>query len=109
MVEIGIPALRYQCISCLLLPISACGNMMFQSVGCSGKASLLASLRNGLFYIPLILLLPMALGLTGVQLAQPFSDVLTFSVTLPLSLQFLRRLAIMDDHAQSLQTSTHAS
>ena len=108
-VEIGIPALRYQCISCLLLPISACGNMMFQSVGCSGKASLLASLRNGLFYIPLILLLPMALGLTGVQLAQPFSDVLTFSVTLPLSLQFLRRLARMDDHAQSLQTSTHAS
>ena len=83
--------------------------MMFQSVGCSGKASLLASLRNGLFYIPLILLLPMALGLTGVQLAQPFSDVLTFSVTLPLSLQFLRRLARMDDHAQSLQTSTHAS
>lgn len=95
-VEIGIPALRFQCIACLFLPFTTCGNMMFQSVGHSGKASLLATLRNGIFFIPLILLLPMAWGLSGVQLAQPVSDVLSFLVTLPMVLQFLRALPKQD-------------
>lgn len=91
-VEIGIPALRYQCLACLFLPFSTCGNMMFQSVGFSGRASILSTLRNGLCFIPLILILPVVLKLNGVLLAQPISDVLAFAISVPLVLFFLRRL-----------------
>lgn len=46
-------------------------NMAHQALGMSAKASLLAIGRQGMFFIPLILLLPLLFGLTGVQLAQP--------------------------------------
>ena len=95
-VEIGIPALRFQAIGCLFLPLTTCGNMMFQSVGISGKASLLSTLRNGLFFIPLILVLPAVFGLSGVQLAQPISDILAFTVSAPLVLKFLKQLPKQD-------------
>ena len=95
-VVIGIPALRYQCIACLFLPFFSCGNMMFQSTVQSGRASLLAMLRNGLWFIPLILILTALLQLNGIMLAQPISDVLSFLVAIPLVFLFLRRLPADD-------------
>lgn len=50
--------------------------------------------RQGLFFLPLILLLPMTFGLLGVQICQPIADVLTFVIAIPLvlpTLRFLRR------------------
>lgn len=91
-VEIGIPALRYQCVACFFAPLSTCANMCFQSVGLSGKSAVLSALRSGLFFIPLILILPHLLGLLGVQITQAICDVLAFAVSLPMILTFLRRL-----------------
>ncbi len=91
-VEIGIPALRYQCAACFFTPLSTCANMCFQSVGLSGRSSVLSALRSGLFFIPLIIILPRFMELTGVQITQAISDVLAFAVSLPMILKFLRRL-----------------
>ncbi|HIR51749.1 MAG TPA: MATE family efflux transporter [Candidatus Avoscillospira avicola] len=91
-VAIAFPALIYQSAACFFLPLSVCANMMFQSVGLSGRASFLSALRSGLLFIPLILLLPLTLDLLGVQIAQAVSDVLTFLISMPLALHFLRRL-----------------
>ena len=91
-VVIGTPALRYQCIACLFLPFFTCGNMMFQSVGKSGRASLLATLRSGLCFIPLILTLPMFFDLKGVMIAQPISDIMSFLITVPMVLYFIKHL-----------------
>jgi len=91
-VVIGIPALRYQTIACIFLPFATCSNMMFQSVGLSGRASLLSTLRNGLCFIPLILVLPSVCGLSGVQLSQPISDVLAFMICVPMALYFLSHM-----------------
>ena len=91
-VTIGIPALRLQSVACLFLPFFSCGNMMFQSTGQSGRASLLAMLRNGVWFIPLIIVLPALFGLNGVISAQPISDLLSFLVATPLVMHFLRHL-----------------
>ena len=91
-VAMGTPALLYQSIACLFLPLSVCANMMFQSVGCAGRASLLSSMRSGLFFLPLIAVLPGFLGLLGIQIAQPVSDILSFALSMPLALQFMHSL-----------------
>ena len=40
--------------------------------------------------MPLILVLPAILGLTGIQLTQPIADGLTFLVSIPFHIWFFR-------------------
>lgn len=91
-IEIGTAALRWQCISAIFLSASVTGNMLFQSIGKARHAFFLASLRTGLFYIPLILALPRVMGMTGIEIAQPVSDVLSAVVSIILAGRFLQRL-----------------
>ncbi|MGN1343648.1 MAG: MATE family efflux transporter, partial [Traorella sp.] len=91
-ISIGSQALRYYCIGLCLFPTITTGNMLFQSIGESKKALLLASLQNGLILIPLMSILPSFLGLTGIQIAQPLSYFITFLITLPFLISFLKQL-----------------
>lgn len=80
-IRIGARALKMQCC---LLPFQAyviMGNMLAQSIGYSFRATLTAVSKQGLFFIPSILILPKLLGVTGLQLAQPVADALTFALT----------------------------
>ena len=95
-VAIAVPALRMQCAAMLLQPTCTAGNMLFQSIGKSGKATFLSCCRQGIFFLPLILTLPGQLGVLGVQISQPIADVLTFFVTAPMLFDFLRRLPADD-------------
>ena len=99
---VALPAFRYQCLSMLLLPVIVMANMVYQSIGMAGRATFLACCRGGTFFIPLIVLLPRFLGLVGVQISQPFADVLTFMVSLPFLLWLMQRLGRMDDDAKPL-------
>lgn len=90
--RIGTLALRLQCMFIPLFSFSCIANMMLQTMGIAGKATLLASARQGLFFIPAVLVLSHWLGLLGVQLAQPVADVLTFCLSLPLALSVLKDL-----------------
>ena len=102
---VALPAFHYQCLSMLLQPIIVVANMTFQSVGASGRATFLACCRQGVFFIPLILILPRTHGLFGVEICQPIADVLTFLVSLPFLLAFLQQLGRMDDAEQSKTAS----
>ena len=64
----------------------------FQTIGSSRYGLVLSMIRQGLFYIPFILLLPRALGFTGICLSQPAADVLTILVCL-LSIRPMKRIA----------------
>lgn len=57
-IAIGARAFRFQCVSLPLGAVLVFANMLFQSLGCSWRASFLAVCRQGLFFIPLIFLLP---------------------------------------------------
>lgn len=52
----------------------------FQTIGASKMGVFLSLIRQGLFYVPFIVLLPGFLGITGIYLSQPAADVLTVLV-----------------------------
>ena len=85
-VEIG----SRQCIAVVMQPFSVTANMMFQSIGRSKEASFMAMLRSGLYYIPSLLILPLFLGLTGIECAQMVSDILTTLTCIPFVVRFMR-------------------
>ena len=91
-IAVGAVALRCQALA---LPLIACvviTNMMLQSMGKGVKASITASARSGLFFIPLILILPKLFGLFGVEITQAASDVLSISVSIPLAVSELKKM-----------------
>lgn len=91
-IRIGTLTLRFQCIVFPLNSWIVMSNMMLQSTGKAVRASLLASARQGLFFIPFILILPAFLGLLGVQMSQMCSDICSFLLALPLSWSLLNEM-----------------
>lgn len=91
-VETGSTALRLLCIGLLTLPTTMVGNMTFQSVGKSGKAFFLACAQNGLFFVPLILVLPRFFGILGIQLAWPCAYAIAAIIAAPMIINYLKYL-----------------
>ena len=79
-----------------VVALGTCANMLFQSTGQSTSATFLSSLRQGLYYLPLMLVLPLVIGLRGVQIAQPLADVLTFITSVPFLVRFFAQLPRQD-------------
>ena len=100
-IEIGVTALIAQFAGQLFQPLAVCANMMFQSVGKTGIATLLSMLRSGLFFLPVLLILSALFELTGIQYAQAIADVLTMFVALPFVIHFLRELKRKETEAVS--------
>lgn len=94
-IEIGRLALRLQCLALPIIPISTVCNMTYQTIGKSWTATLLSCTRQGLFFIPLIWILPPQLGLFGLQVSQPAADLLSSIFCLPFGVKFLRDLKKM--------------
>ena len=99
-VRIGALALKMQCV---LLPVQSftiIGNMLTQSIGYSFRATLTAIGKQGLFFIPAILILPGIYGVLGLQLAQPVADLLTFVLTQVIVVMVVKELKGMEKEAQ---------
>ncbi len=67
-------------------------NQLYQSLGFVKGATILASCRQGIFFVPLIFLLPALLGLDGILLTQSLADVLTFLISIPFNIYFLKKI-----------------
>ena len=89
-VTVGAVALQYAVVADILQPGSVASNMLLQSVGRAGSATFLSTLRTGICYIPLILILPCFFGVAGIEVAQPIADVLASMIALPFAIAFLR-------------------
>ena len=91
--EIGTMALRAQAISMPLLPVGVVANMTFQSIGKAWRATMMSAMRQGIFFLPLIFILPAFLGLYGVVSTQAVSDLLTAFACAPFLVRFYKNLA----------------
>ena len=91
-IAFGTRALRFQCISFPLLGWITMCNMMMQTIGKGVRASIMAMSRQGLFFIPLVIVLSSRIGFLGVQMSQPISDVLSFLVAIILQASVLREM-----------------
>lgn len=97
----GVFAFRAQCVSLPLVPLGVAANMTFQSTGQAGRATFLSSCRQGVFLVPLLLVLPRAAGISGVMLSQPIADVLTFIVCIPFVRKFAAELRVAEQTQQN--------
>lgn len=108
-VRIGAAALRFQCASIVLQPMTVLGNMLFQSIGRSRDAAWMASFRSGLFLIPALLILPRLFGITGLECAQMVADILSALICVIITAAFFRtapredrRGAVDEDYERSV-------
>ncbi len=90
--EIGTYAMRAQCLALFIQPLGVISNMTFQSIGKPAEATFLSACRQGVFFLPLIIILPRLWQLRGVELTQPLADVLTFIVCFPFLFKFFKEL-----------------
>lgn len=86
LVDIGATTLRWQCVAFPLVALFTSTGMLFQNIRFTFPATLLSICRNGLFFLPALLLLPVWLGIQGVQMAQAVADVLTFVLSVPYAI-----------------------
>ena len=88
-VATGASALRWQLVTYPLGAFVIVSNMMLQTIRKSVRATILSSARQGLFFLPLIFILPHFFGLLGVEMCQAVSDMCTFLLAIPLTLGVL--------------------
>ncbi|MCR5671625.1 MAG: MATE family efflux transporter [Butyrivibrio sp.] len=90
-VEVGVAALRFQAVTLPLSGAIVISNMMLQSIGKGIKASITASCRNGICFIPAVLILPALLGITGIEMTQSCADVLSLLIAVPMAYSELKK------------------
>ena len=90
-VAIGSAMLRFLCVTIPLMGFSTYVNQLYQSLGFAAGATFLASCRQGIFFVPLVFLLPALFGITGIEATQAGADLLTFFISIPFLIFFFRK------------------
>ena len=90
-VAIGSAMLRFLCVTIPLMGFSTYVNQLYQSLGFAAGATFLASCRQGIFFVPLVFLLPALFGITGIEATQAGADLLTFFISIPFLIYFFRK------------------
>lgn len=89
--EVGVLPLRAACVGAMFLPLSIPVNMLYQSTRQVKVSTFLSMLRNGLMFMPTLLITTQIWGLLGVQISQPLADVFTGIVAIPFVTAFVRK------------------
>ena len=90
--RIAIPALRAAVIMFITFGFQFTYATLYLAIGKALAGAFLNSLRQGIVFIPVILLLPKMMGLDGVIYAQAISDVLTTIITIPFARSVSKQL-----------------
>ena len=89
-IRLGARALRFQSSVWVLQALVIVTNMLYQATGHAMPALVMAMSRQGLFFIPAILILNVVAGLEGVLVAQPVADLLAFLLGIMYMLVYVR-------------------
>lgn len=94
MIQIGRQALQINGLSFMLFGVYTVYSFLFLVMGKAKEGCILGACRQGICFLPAILLLPRIFGLNGVILAQPVADVLSFVITIIMAVRLHRELRI---------------
>lgn len=108
-IAIGTLACRAQCVALVLSPVSVLCNMLFQCTGKAALATFVSACRQGICFLPLIVILPRIIGLYGVQLTQPLADVITLIICVPLLRRFLKGMKAEEEVFMKKQAAGEAA
>ena len=95
-IDFGAAALRFQFVTFPLQGFIVMSTMMEQAIGKTVSATFLSVARQGFFFIPAVLILPLIFQETGVQMAQSVADVLTILCAVPIHLRVMKGLPETD-------------
>lgn len=79
-------------LSTVLMSISNIVGVYYQAIGKGLPALILSVARQGIFFIPIILILPNILGINGVIYAQALADILTLGLSIMMFLPTYKKL-----------------
>lgn len=96
MVRVGSIALRANGLSFVLFGFYTVYSFLFLVMGKAAEGCILGACRQGICFVPVILILPSVLGLSGVLYAQPIADVISAIVTAAMAVQLHRELRIVE-------------
>lgn len=103
--SIGVPALRTLMSVVVIVGVQIVGSAMFQALGKAIPSIVLASMRQIILLIPMVIILSKIAGITGVWISYPVSDVISVFITAVLVLRELKiiRKDIIEQPAAELQ------
>ena len=107
-IAIGSIAMRCQCCTFTLMAVVTMTNMLYQNIGRVVGATLLAVARQGLMFIPVVLILPRVFPepIWGVYLAQPTADLFAFTLAVFLAVRMYRELKRREEEAAAVPAPT---
>lgn len=92
MVRVGSIALRASGLSFILFGFYTVYSFLFLAMGKAAAGCFLGACRQGICFVPVILILPVVWGLSGVLYAQPAADVISATITAFMAVRLHRRL-----------------
>lgn len=107
MIRIGAASLRANGISIMLFGFYTVYSSLFLALGKGREGFILGACRQGICFIPVILLLPMLWGLNGILYAQPIADVLSAIITVFMALPLHKKLNEMQKQTATISTNTN--
>ncbi len=96
----GLVGIKYYAIGLLFMGVSNTIGVFYQSLGRGVEALILSVARQGIFFIPLILILPGIYGVEGVLVSQAVADLLTAILSIAIILPFFinKKLDVLMTH-----------
>ena len=91
-IRIGSEVLRFQCYSFPLVGFITLANMYLQNIRKTIPAIIMASARQGIFFLPALFIGHALWGFTGIEIAQALADAGAFLFAVPVVLYTLRMM-----------------
>ena len=104
MIRIGAASLRANGISIMLFGFYTVYSSLFLALGKGREGFILGACRQGICFIPVILLLPTVWGLNGIMYAQPIADVLSAVITVFMAIPLHKKLNEMQKQTSVIST-----
>ena len=107
MIRIGAASLRANGISIMLFGFYTVYSSLFLALGKGREGFILGACRQGICFIPVILLLPIVWGLNGIMYAQPIADVLSAIITVFMAIPLHKKLNEMQKQTAAISTNNN--
>ena len=104
MIRIGAASLRANGISIMLFGFYTVYSSLFLALGKGREGFILGACRQGICFIPVILLLPIVWGLNGIMYAQPIADMLSAVITVFMAIPLHKKLNEMQKQTSVIST-----
>lgn len=94
MIRVGTQSLRINGLSFLLFGFYTVYSSLFLALGKGLEGFVLGACRQGICFVPVILILPAFWGINGILYVQPIADVLSAIITVFMALHLHKELAL---------------